>query len=54
MNVPSFSNIPKYILENGWINQLKGILEGIFLQMVEHCSNPFFTVVNIYEKVEPK
>ena len=54
MNVPSFSNVPKYILENGWINQFKGTLEGIFLQMMEHFSNHFFTVANIYEKVESK
>ena len=54
LNVSSFSNVPKYILENGWINQFKGTLEGIFLQMVEHFSNNFFTVANIYEKVETK
>ena len=54
MNVPSFSNVPKYILENGWINHFKGTLEGIFLQMVQHISNHFFSVANIYEKVGPK
>ena len=41
-------------MENGWINKFKGTLEGIFLQMVEHFSNYFSTVANIYEKVESK
>ena len=54
MNVPSFSNIPKYILENGWIIKIKGTSEGKFLQVVEHFSNYFSTVANIYEKVESK
>ena len=36
------------------MNQFKGTLEGIFLQMVDPFSNHFFTVENIYEKVEPK
>ena len=47
-------NVPKYILENGWLNQFKGTLMGIFLQMVEHFSNHFFAVANIYKNVEPK
>ena len=41
-------------MENGWINKFKGTLEGIFLPMVEHFSNYFSTVANIYEKVESK
>ena len=54
MNIPLFSNVPKYILENGWIIKIKGTSEGKFLQVVEHFSNYFSTVANIYEKVESK
>ena len=37
-----------------WFNQMRGTLKGIFLQIMGHFSNHFFTSININENAESK